>query len=165
MKHLNIKHFPSNKHFYLTKEGLDELKAKLDNLRRERTMICKDLMNMDQKEKNEHILSLDAIKIIEMNEKEVVEIDEILHHSSVVDGQISKMTHDNVKIGSTVFIKDGHKKYKYKLVDSIEANPMQNKISDESPLGRALIGKHMHDIVSFIAPKGKKFTYEVDSIL
>lgn len=163
MKHLNIKHFPSNKHIYLTKEGLDGLKAKLDKLRQERTIICKELMDMDPKEKVEHIISTDAIRTIEINEMEVEKLDEILQHSSVVSSK--KSLADSVRVGSTVCLKDGDKAIKLKLVDSIEVDPFSNRISNESPLGRALVGRRLHDIVSFMTPKGKQSTYKVDAIL
>ena len=161
MNHINIKQFPSNKHFLLTKEGLDELKSELDSLRRERYSLCNELRMLDPDEKKDHILSTDAIKMLEINEAEVEKIAEVLQNSQTLDKDDNP---SDVHIGSTVNLRFGNHTVEYKLVDSIEANPSAHKISEKSPLGRALLGRHTHDSIRFRAPKGKVYRYKLEYI-
>lgn len=161
MNYKNIKHFPSNKQLHITKNGLDSLKIQLDRLRMQKEIICKRMMKMDTKEKMEYISSNDTIKILEMNEVEVKQIMGILQYAVVVENQES---HSDIRIGSTVSLKIGHQTMKYTLVDSIEADPTANKISKESPLGSALIGKKQRSIVHLITPRGKELDYKVLAI-
>jgi len=158
MNYKNIKHIPSNKQLHITKNGLDSLKIQLDRLRMQKAIICKRLMKMDTKEKMEYISSNDTIKILEMNEAEVRQIMDILQHAVVVENQEAR---SDIRIGSTVSLRIGHQTMKYTLVDSIEADPAANKISKESPLGSALIGKTRRSIVHLITPRGKELDYKV----
>jgi transcription elongation factor GreA len=61
-----------------------------------------------------------------------------------------------VSVGVTVHVKDQKtdKSVKYKIVGSAEANPSDNKLSNESPVGKALIGKRRGDLVSVPVPRG-----------
>lgn len=161
MNHINIKQFPSNKHYFLTKQGLDELKAELDNLRKERYSVCNELRILDADEKKDHILSTDAIKMLEINESEVSKIADILLNSREIDKDENP---SDVHIGSTVNLRFGQHTVEYTLVDSIEADPSAYKISEKSPLGRALLGRHVHESIRFKAPKGKVYRYKLDYI-
>lgn len=161
MSHINIKRIPSNKQYFLTKQGLDELKAELDNLRKERYSVCEELRMLDSDEKKDHILSTDAIKMLEINEAEVDQIADILLNSRELDKDENP---SDVHIGSTVNLRFGQHTVEYTLVDSIEADPSANKISEKSPLGRALLGKHIHESIRFKAPKGKIYRYKLEFI-
>lgn len=161
MSQTNIKQFPSNKHLLLTKEGLDELRAKLDNLRKERYVLCNELRDIDPDERVDHIMSTDAIKMLELNEAEVSRIADVLQNSAI----IAKDEHpSDVRIGSTVNLRFGNHTVEYTLVDPIEADPSANKISEKSPLGSALIGKKAHEHISFVAPRGMVYSYQLDYI-
>jgi transcription elongation factor GreA len=66
-----------------------------------------------------------------------------------------------IDIGSNVTISDGTKEYSYELVGGYESNPSKQTISHLSPLGRALIGKKLHDVIDVHAPTGiKKYTIQ-----
>lgn len=66
-----------------------------------------------------------------------------------------------IDIGSNVTISDGTKEYSYDLVGGYESNPSKQTISHLSPLGRALIGKKLHDVIDVHAPNGdKKYTIQ-----
>ena len=66
-----------------------------------------------------------------------------------------------VDIGSSVTISDGVKEYTYTIVGGYESDPTQQTISHISPIGRALIGKKIHDVVEVTAPSGvKKYTIQ-----
>lgn len=68
-----------------------------------------------------------------------------------------------VGLGSTVELKTGTKTVKYTVVGPVEADPLEGKISNESPIGEALIGKKVGDAVTIKTPKGET-EYEVVSI-
>lgn len=157
-----INRFIQNKHHcLLTKDGLDNLKAKLDHLNSERHRIYDHIRKVDPKDKFDYLTSTDEIRALQRNEAEVEKIVKILRYAQVID----KKDSNYVELGSTVDLKLGNNVVKYTLVDSIEANPLLNKISPESPLGRALIGKKLHEIVRFANRKGRKYNYEVLDIV
>jgi len=161
MNYKNIKHFPSNKQLYLTKKGLDNLKQQLNRLQKEKISMCKRLMKMDTKERAENISSNNMSNLLELNEIEASKILDILQHADVVE---KNKWHKDIEVGSTVSLQSGHKTIEYTLVNSIEANPSMQKISEESPLGRQLLGKKEHSTVLVKSPKGKMFKYKVLSI-
>ena len=158
----SIKHFPSNKHILLTKKGLDRLKLQLNRLNKERTSMCKRLMKMDSKEKEEYVLSTDAINVLEKNENEILKISDILQYADIVTDSSAS---SNVQLGSTVSLISGAKTAKYTVVNTIEADPSENKISPESPLGQALIGKKKRDKIHISSPKGYEYQYKLQDIL
>ena len=160
MNYKKFKIFPSNKHFYLTKEGLDNLRTKLDGLYKERRRICERLMSMDDKEKVEYIESTNMINILEMMETEVAKITEILQRAVVASSSV----HSDVKLGSTVSLRSGRRTVKYILVNSIEADPSTNRISEESPLGKAIMGKKEKTMVRLSTPKGKQSFYKIMNV-
>jgi transcription elongation factor GreA len=155
------KYFPSNKKISLTKEGLDELKNKLNQLRQERYDICDRLRKMDPKEKAEYILANDEIKMLEINEAEVNRISGILQNAVLVTKSHNPI---DVQLGSTVSLRFGNKIIKYTLVSPIEADPFVNKISGESPLGKLLLGRRVHDRIRMRTHKGRENGYEILSI-
>ena len=78
---------------------------------------------------------------------------------------ISNDSKDTVSIGSTVTISyiDDDETEEYKIVGSLEADPFNNKISNESPIGAAIIGKKVNEIVSVETPNGS-FDVKIESI-
>jgi transcription elongation factor GreA len=158
MNYKNLKRFTSKEHFYLTKKGLDGLKEQLDQLRKEQVGLCKRLIGMDAKEREEYIISTDATNKLEVIESEVSKISDILQRADVIK---SDKIHSSVELGSTVFLESGVKTINYTLVNSIEADPSANKISEDSPLGRALLGKKEQSVISVSTPRGDKYLYKV----
>ena len=154
----NIKRFPSNKHIHLTKKGLDGLRAQLNHLRKEQLTMCRRLLSMDLKDREDYMTSTDASGRLDVIESEVSKISDILQHADVIQRH---KRHLNVELGSTVFLESDFQKVKYTLVNSIEADPSANKISEDSPLGRALLGKNEHSLIKILTPRGKKLIYKV----
>ena len=78
---------------------------------------------------------------------------------------ISNNNKDVISVGSTVTISyvDDNEKEEYKIVGSLEADPFNNKISNESPIGAAVIGKKVNDIVTVETPNGS-FDVKIESI-
>jgi len=78
----------------------------------------------------------------------------MLKNAKVIDEEDIKL--DQVSIGCTVKVYDEsyNEEVEYTIVGSAEADPMNNKISDESPIGKALLGKKVGDVVSVEVPAG-----------
>ncbi len=62
--------------------------------------------------------------------------------------------HDTVQIGNQVTLNDGNKSYQYSIVGGYESDPAKNLISPLSPLGKAIIGKQVNEVVKFETPNG-----------
>lgn len=88
-------------------------------------------------------------------EAEILEIEAKLRNVHIID---EKVKGDKVDVGSKVVIKEiaTGKEFTYTIVGTHESNPLEGKISNESPLGSAMIGKRKGDTAAFKAPKGEK---------
>lgn len=158
MNYKNHKYFSLNKHFHLTKKGLDGLRDHLDQLRKEQIKISRRLMKMDIKEREEFIASTDAISHLDSIEQQIITTTEVLLRADIIH---TKKNQKRVGLGSTVFLESDFEKTNYTLVNSIEANPSAHKISEDSPLGKALLGKKKHSIIDISSPRGRKYSYRV----
>lgn len=85
-------------------------------------------------------------------EARIKELEELIEHAVIIDE--SQIDTSVVSIGSTVEVKDGDDVIEYNIVGSNEADPFMFRISDQSPIGKALIGKHAGDVVSVETPAG-----------
>ena len=140
----------------LTPEGLADLKAKIEHLsterRREVAERIKEAREFgDISENSEYD---DAKNEQAMLEKQIADLEEKLRSSTVIDED--QVTGDTVAVGTTVHVKDQKtdKSSKYKIVGAPEANPAEAKLSNESPVGKALIGHKRNDVVSVPVPRG-----------
>ncbi len=86
------------------------------------------------------------------NEARIKELDELIQHAVVVDE--SQMDSETVGLGSCALVDRNGTQVEYKIVGSNEADPFANKISDMSPVGKALIGAKKGDTVRVEAPSG-----------
>ncbi len=139
------------KQFHLTKEGIAELKAELKALQAERVPIAERIKTArefgDLAENAEYTA---ARAEQEQTEGRIAEIEHILQNVKV----IHKPTGDSkVQLGSNVKLKSADGKTKeFQVVGTVEADPMNGKISDESPIGKALLGKKEGDEVEIKTP-------------
>jgi transcription elongation factor GreA len=140
----------------LTREGLDKLQQELDFLsndkRREVAARIKEAREFgDISENSEYD---DAKNEQAMLEAKIAAIEEKLRAATVVDS--SDLGTDEVRVGSTVHVKDekSGKSVKYTVVGSAEANPSDGKLSNESPVGKALLGHKRGETVSVQVPRG-----------
>ena len=139
------------KTFHLTKEGIEELKLELDSLIAERAEIAESIRTArefgDLSENSEY---QSARAAQERNESRISEIEHILQNVELI-----KTPHGSAKVqlGSKVRLKsdDGTTK-EFQIVGTVEADPLNGKISDESPIGKALLGKHEKDEVEINTP-------------
>jgi transcription elongation factor GreA len=86
-------------------------------------------------------------------EARIKELDELIEHAVIIDE--SKIDTSVVSIGSTVKVFDGEEEIEYSIVGSNEADPFSFKISDLSPIGKALVGSHEGDSVKVETPMGE----------
>ena len=150
----------------LTPEGLEKLKAELEELtttkRREVAERIKDAREYgDISENSEYD---DAKNEQAMLESRIAALEEKLRSATVVDA--SELSNDVVQVGSQVKVKDGEsgKSETYMIVGSAEANPGEKKLSNESPVGRALIGHKAKDKVTVQLPNGKNRELTIQKI-
>jgi transcription elongation factor GreA len=148
------------KQFYLTKEGVTELKTELDELLAQRGPVAERIKSArefgDLAENAEYSA---ARQEQEKLEGRISEIEHILLNVEV----ISKPKSDGkVQLGSSVTLKDGDTK-KFQVVGTVEADPLNGKISDESPIGKALLGKKVGDEVE-IKTAADTHTYKIVDI-
>ncbi len=143
------------KELYLTQDGLDEIKKELEELklvkRPEVINALKDARAQgDLSENAEYDAARNEQAIVESRIKEL----EAMVESAVV---IKKVDTDTVSIGSKVTLEyiDDEEKEEYSIVGSKEADPFTNKISNESPIAKAIMGLKVGEIVSVESPNGK----------
>ena len=145
----------NNKKVYVTEEGLKELKEELNHLvnvkRPENIIAIKEARALgDLSENADYDAARDEQAKIEDRIKKL----EIMVENACI---IKKETSDKVGLGSTVSIKyvdDELETDEYKIVGSQEANPFVSKISNESPIAKALFNKRVGDIVTVESPNG-----------
>jgi transcription elongation factor GreA len=95
-------------------------------------------------------------------ESRILEVNQILAHATIIS---APKKNDKVVLGSKVELQDdGDGTMFYKIVGSAEADPANNKISNESPVGQAIIGRKKGETVCVALPSGKTITYTVVSI-
>jgi transcription elongation factor GreA len=140
----------------LTPQGLEDLKEKIEYLstqrRREVAERIKEAREFgDISENSEYD---DAKNEQAMLERQIAELEDKLRGATVIDEKA--VTNEVVSVGTTVHVKDQKtdKSVKYKIVGSAEADPSENKLSNESPVGKALLGKKRGELVSVPVPRG-----------
>lgn len=144
------------KHIYLTKEGLDELKKEYDQLTKVRrpdvlTRVSEARNMGDLSENAEYTAARDELSFIDGR---IDELEELLKQATVIT-EPTKSANHIVKLGSTVKLSVKDKHEIFTVVGEWEADPKEKKISHESPLGKALIGKKVGEKAEVEAPAGK----------
>ncbi len=146
-----------SKKIYLTSEGLEELKKEFDELknvkRPEVVVRVSDARNQgDLSENAEYSAARDELSFIDGR---IDELEEILKQVVLIKPEDTTTQDGGVGLGSEVSLKIDGKEEIYKVVGEWEADPTEKKISHESPLGKALLGKKIGDTVEVSAPAGK----------
>lgn len=148
------------KQYQLTTDGKRDLEAELEELKSRRGSIAEKIADArdygDLSENAEYDAAREEQGIVETR---VAEIEDILQNSEIIT--ISKKA-GVVVLGSTVEIKNGST-YTYTVVGPVEADPINGKISDESPIGSALLGKKVGDTATITTQKGET-TYTILSV-
>lgn len=150
------------KMFRLTRAGVDELQGELDSLVAKRAGLADAIKNArEQGDLNENAEYQSARAEQERNEARITELENIIQNAEI----IRKPRGDSkVQLGSTVKLKGtGLKNKEFQVVGTVEADPLSGKISDESPIGRAMIGKKVGDTVEITTPT-ETHAYKIASI-
>ncbi|MFA5827987.1 MAG: GreA/GreB family elongation factor [Candidatus Shapirobacteria bacterium] len=147
----------------LTQSGFNQLSQELLNLKQKEEHLVTQIEEVAQPdESGEDGLATQLKEELELVSGKIENLEEALEMSQIINGKTPK--NGVVQIGSKVKIKiSGKKELEFNIVSHLEADPNQNKISDQSPLGQALIGCKIHDEVEIEAPIGK-LTYKIISI-
>lgn len=150
------------KQFHLTQQGVDELKKELDELIALRSDIANRIKTAREfGDLSENMEYSAARQDQERNENRITEIEHILANVQVITAPKSE---DKVVLGSTVKLKsDSGKSKEFQVVGTVEADPLSGKISDESPIGQALMGKKTGDKVEIKLP-AETITYKIVEI-
>ncbi len=148
------------KQYQLTLEGKKELEAELEELKSRRGEIADKIAEArdfgDLSENAEYDAAREEQGLVETR---IAEIEDIISNASII-----KASHRNtIGLGSKVELKTGKKIVAYTIVGPVEADPIEGKVSNESPIGMALFGKKVDDKVTIDTPKGS-ITYTIVSI-
>lgn len=137
----------------LTPAGKTALEQELQELIAERPNIIERIVTArafgDLSENEEYSAARNEQK---MAEKRIAEIEDTLKNAQI----ITPKTDGKAALGSTITLQLSGKEYTYTIVESVEADPLENKISDQSPIGLALIGKTAGE--NFSLPNGNQGT-------
>lgn len=148
------------KHYQITTDGKTELEAELTSLTARRGNVAEKIAEArdfgDLSENAEYDAAREEQGLLETR---IAEIEDILNNADVIKGG-SKST---ITLGSKVELAIAGKTTSYVIVGPVEANPLEGKISNESPLGAALFGKKVGDDATISAPKGD-ITYTIAQI-
>lgn len=160
--------FASTDEMFVTKEGLKALKEELENLKNvERKAVAEQLKEAisygDLSENAEYEEAKNKQAFIEGR---ILELEEKVKNAHIISDSDAKKKSQTVEIGSKVTVQnitDKEEPETYSIVGSMEADPLNHKISNESPIGRAILGRSKGDVVEVKAPAGV-FKYEIVKI-
>ncbi len=140
----------------LTEEGLAKLEQELAHLKHiRRPQVAERIRHSKELASTQNNAEYDDAK----NEQAFVEgriltLEKLIQDATIIDEEQAHHA-TQVQIGSTVSVSEGKsKRQQFTIVGSTEADPKQGRISNESPVGRALLGKRVGDEVQVEAPKG-----------
>lgn len=146
--------------YQITTVGRKELESELKDLISRRLEVAIKIAEArdfgDLSENAEYDVAREEQGLVETR---VAEIEDILQNAEIIkNGNKSKVT-----LGSKVELNTNNKQVIYSVVGPVEADPLNGKISNESPIGVALFGKKVGDKATIVTPKGE-VTYEITSI-
>jgi transcription elongation factor GreA len=150
------------KKLMMTHEGIQKLEDELEYLRtvkrneiKEKIKVARSFGDLSENAEYDEAKNEQAFA-----EGRIAQIENMLRHAEVVDE--SELNDDIVNIGSKVRVKDYEfdEEVEFKIVGSAEAEPMEYKISNESPVGNGLMGKKVGDIIVVEIPSGTS-KYEI----
>jgi len=148
------------KRFQLTTAGKKELEKELVELKSRRGEVAAKISAArdfgDLSENAEYDVAREEQGLVETR---ISEIENILMNTEI----IKAASGSKIGLGSQVELKTGKKVISYTIVGPVEADPLAGRVSNESPIGKALFGKKVGDSVEFTTPKGVT-VYSIESI-
>ena len=144
------------KEVILTPEGYKKLKQEIEHLANEKRREVAERIRVAREfgDIQENAEYDDAKNEQALLEHRIATLEERLRDARVIDKK--EVSKDVVSIGSKVRLRDmsANKTFEYRIVGSAEANPSEQKLSNESPVGKAIIGRKKGDTVEVTAPRG-----------
>ena len=139
---------------YLTKEGLEKLKKELDYLKnvRRKEVIRKIEKAVEMGDLSENAEYQEAKEEQAFIEGKILELENILKNATLIE---DKQGNNIVKIGHKIVVQRGKTLKTFQIVGSNEADPLEGKISNESPLGKAFLGRKKGEEIEVETPQGK----------
>lgn len=148
------------KTYQITEDGRQELEGELEQLKGRRGAIADKIAEArdygDLSENAEYDAAREEQGLVESR---IAEIEDILLNAEI----IKSAGKGKIGLGSVVELKMGAKTVSYTVVGPVEADPLEGKISNESPIGVALFGKKVGDTATITTPKGE-ISYEIVKI-
>lgn len=145
---------PVDQFIELTQEGYDEIVVELSDLKIKQQAaidrVAAARAHGDLSENSEYHAAREDLSLINSR---IEELEDVINRAKVIQHAKGKNT---IKVGSSVTLKHNSKSLVYRLVTAWEANPLENKISIESPIGKALMSKKQGDTIEVDAPAGKQ---------
>jgi transcription elongation factor GreA len=150
----------------LTRDGFEKLKDEIELLRTEkrrevaeRIKEAREFGDISENAEYDHAKNEQA-----MLEARISQLEDKLRSATIVDDK--NVETSVVSVGSLVRVKDqkSGKSVAYQIVGSAEADPSENKLSNESPVGRALLGHKRNDIVTVAVPRGPSRKLKITKI-
>lgn len=151
---LGIIFFETMQKVQLTKEGFEKLQQELKNLIDVKKLQAVDRLARaramgDLSENSEYVAAKEDLALVEGR---IQEIEEIMKTAEVVTNHNGNHA---VDVGTTVTVEADGKKDIFQIVGEFEADPMNKKLSNTSPIGMALLGKKVGDVIEVVIPAGK----------
>lgn len=147
--------------YQITLVGKGELEQELAELKARRGAIANKIADArDYGDLSENAEYDSAREEQAQVESRIADIEDILKNATIIKPKNGGST---VRIGNTVELKNNGKTVTYTIVGPVEADPLEGKISNESPIGEALMGKKVNESIVIETPKGK-VTYKVQAI-
>jgi transcription elongation factor GreA len=145
----------TTKLIYLSTRGMKELKKQIANLERDRQTTLTSLRELDKTESHdERLARVEKLANLEIIDEELAEKKNALMFAKPLPRKRDAL---KVALGSIVELLDTNGRIiRYTLVDSLEANPRDGRISIKSPLGQNLVGKQIRDVVEWTAGMGRR---------
>ena len=154
------------KEVILTPEGYEKLKAEIQYLSNDKRREVADRIRVarDFGDISENAEYDDAKNEQAMLEHKIAQLEERLARARVIDTE--DVDTSVVSVGSVVRLRDVDAKetIEYQIVGSAEANPIENKLSNESPVGKAIIGRKKGETVEVATPRGSMLKFKIMEI-
>ena len=150
----------------ITEEGLSKLKEELEYLQTEKRREVADRIKEAREfgDIAENAEYDDAKNEQAMLEQRITQLADRVRRSTVIDEK--KVDTEIVGVGAVVHVKDqkSGKSQKFRIVGAAEADPSEHRLSNESPIGKALLGHKRGDVVTIDVPRGPKKKYKITKI-
>lgn len=144
------------KQIQVTAKGYEDLKNELEELINDKRPKLVERLERarqegDLSENSDYTNSKEELEFLDGR---IDELKHVLDNALVVDDS-KNANSDKINLGATVVLEVAGKQHEYKIVGEWEADPLEKKISHESPLGKVLVGREKGDTVEVEAPAGK----------